>query len=242
MVICPGGGYSMLADHEGTFYAHWLNRYGIACFVLKYRLGKDGYRHPSPLQDAARAVRWVRSQAAGLGLDPHRVGLMGSSAGGHLAATLATHFDQGSPTDPDPVERYSSRPDLTVLCYPVTSMGRYAHQGSKDNLLGPKPSEAQVRDLSNELQVTAQTPPCFLWHTVADSIVPMENSLLYAQALRAAGVPFELHLYQEGNHGLGLGISRVEDLDSGHELLPWTADCLAWLRLHGWLSSARTQP
>jgi acetyl esterase/lipase len=230
-VICPGGGYGGLASsYEGDHYARFLNEQGIAGFVLKYRLGSNGYRHPVMLQDALRAVRLVRFRALGWKLDPKHVGIMGSSAGGHLASTLLTHFDAGIPDANDLVERESSRPDLGILCYPVITMGEFTHQGSKNNLLGNDPSPELVRDLSNELRVTKETPPCFIWHTDEDKAVPVENSLQFAGALRKAGVPFDLHVYQKGAHGLGLG-SHDYDPAKWH---PWTHDCIFWLRAQGW--------
>jgi acetyl esterase/lipase len=225
IVICPGGGYQGLAAHEGDHYARWLNESGIAGFVLKYRLGSGGYRHPAMLQDAARAVRTVRARAAEWNLDPHRVGIMGSSAGGHLASTLLTHFDPGDPAAQDAIERQSSRPDLGILCYAVITLGQFTHQGSKNSLLGSNPDPELVRLLSNELQVTKDTPPCFIWHTYEDTAVPVENSLQFAEALRKAGVPFDLHIYQKGGHGMGLGTGNWDPL-SRH---PWTHDCLYWL-------------
>src|SRR5437867_5805668 len=168
LVVCPGGGYGGLAAHEGPDYALYLREQGIAAFVLKYRLGSHGYRHPRMLQDAQRALRLVRTRAAEWKVDPQRVGIMGSSAGGHLASTAVTHFDAGRPDDADPVERQSSRPTLGVLCYPVISMGAITHGGSKRNLLGDDPDPALVDLLSNEKQVTKETPPCFLWHTWED--------------------------------------------------------------------------
>ena len=229
IVICPGGGYGGLAGHEGKDYALWLNEQGIAGFVLKYRLGSGGYRHPIMLGDAARAVRLVRARAAEWGVDPKRVGIMGSSAGGHLASTLLTHFDAGSAAATDPVDRQSSRPDLGILCYAVISMGPNTHQGSKNNLLGKDPSEELVKLLSNELQVTKETPPCFVWHTWEDTAVKVENSLEFALALRRAGVPFEVHVYEKGAHGLGLG-SREPD---PAKRLDWTRDCATWLKVRG---------
>ncbi len=229
VVICPGGGYGMLANHEGEHYARFLADNGIAGFVLKYRLGSNGYRHPAMLQDAARAVRTVRARAAEWGLDPKRIGIMGSSAGGHLASTLVTHFDAGTPASADPIERVSSRPDVGILCYAVITMGSFTHQGSKNNLLGKDPSPESVRLLSNELQVTAETPPCFIWHTWEDTAVPVENSLQFAEALRRAGVPFDLHIYQKGEHGIGLG-SGEWDPAKRH---PWTSDLLFWLKAQG---------
>lgn len=225
MVICPGGGYGMLADHEGSAYAKYLNQAGISCFVLKYRLGSNGYRHPVMLQDAARAVRMVRAQASDWKVDPHRVGIMGSSAGGHLASTLVTHFDAGDPNSTDSIERQSSRPDLGVLCYAVITMGEFTHGGSKANLLGANPSTELVKSLSNELQVTAQTPPCFIWHTAGDTAVPVENSLQFAVALRKNGVPFDLHIYQNGAHGIGLA-----DREPFANVHLWAKDLLFWLR------------
>ena len=229
IVICPGGGYGGLASHEGVDYARFLNEHGIAGFVLKYRLGSAGYRHPIMLGDAARALRTVRARAAEWHVDPKRIGIMGSSAGGHLASTLLTHFDQGTETDSDPVERVSSRPDLGILCYPVITMGEFTHQGSKANLLGKDPSPELVRNLSNELQVTKQTPPTFLFHTWEDTAVPIENSLQFAEALRKAGVPFDLHIYQRGPHGIGLG-SNKWDPEHRH---PWTRDLVFWLQARG---------
>jgi acetyl esterase/lipase len=223
IVICPGGGYGGLARHEGEGYAQWLNQHGVAGFVLKYRLGSHGYRHPVMLQDAARAVRMVRARALEWKINPKQVGIMGSSAGGHLASTLLTHFDAGRP-DPDPVEQQSSRPDLGILCYAVISMGPNTHEGSRRNLLGENPSPSLIERLSNEKQVTAQTPPCFIWHTYEDTAVKVENSLDFAYALRRAGVPFDLHIYQKGGHGMGLG--------NGH---PWAQDCLFWLKAQGFV-------
>jgi len=232
MVICPGGGYSHLAAHEGNDYALWLNQHGVTCFVLKYRLGSSGYRHPAMLQDGARAVRLIRASAADWKIDPKRVGIIGSSAGGHLASTLMTHFDLGNSDATDPVERQSSRPDLGILCYPVITMGEYAHQGSKTFLLGTNPPPELVKLLSNELQVTTNTPPCFIWQTYEDKTVPVENSLLFAEALRKTGVPFDLHIYQKGRHGLGL-----DDKPPFTHPHPWTGDCLFWLKQHGFVNN-----
>lgn len=227
IVVLPGGGYSHLADHEGSGYAQWLNEFGVTAFVLKYRLGSSGYRHPVMLEDAARAVRYVRAHAAEWHLDASRIGIIGSSAGGHLAATLLTHFDAGKPDAADPVEQVSSRPDLGILCYPVITMGRFTHQGSRENLLGKNPSPELVEELSNELHVTKDTPPCFIWTTYEDKTVPMENSMLFAEALRKAGVPFDLHVFQKGGHGMGLG-SHVYDSEKWH---PWVRDCVYWLKV-----------
>ena len=226
MVVCPGGGYGGLAGHEGKDYALWFNEQGIAAFVLKYRLGSAGYRHPVMLQDAARAVRTVRANAAAWKIDPKRIGIIGSSAGGHLASTLVTHFDAGNPEATDPIERVSSRPDLGILCYPVITLGEFTHQGSKQNLLGKDPAPELVRLLSNELQVTPQTPPCFVWSTWEDTAVPVENSLQFAAAMRKARVPCDLHVYLKGPHGIGLG----RDAWTPSQLHPWTYDCSYFLK------------
>ena len=230
IVICPGGGYGGLAPHEGAGYAEWLAENGVAGLVLKYRLGSKGYRHPAMLNDAARAVRFTRSRAAEWKIDPKRVGIMGSSAGGHLASTLLTHFDAGKAGDADPIERESSRPDLGILCYPVISMGPNTHGGSKKNLLGEAPAPELIELLSNEKQVTKDTPPTFLWHTYEDAAVKVENSLDFAAAMRRAGVPFDLHVYQKGGHGMGLGGGRA-----GGPHHPWVADCLFWLKAQGFV-------
>jgi acetyl esterase/lipase len=229
MVICPGGGYAGLAAHEGVDYARWLNSQGIAGFVLKYRLGSAGYRHPIMLEDAARAMRMMRFRAADWKIDPKRIGIIGSSAGGHLASTLLTHFDLGNPQAVDPIDRMSCRPDLGVLCYAVITMGELTHRGSRENLLGKNPSPALIDELSNERHVTKDTPRCFIYHSDADAAVPVENSLMFAAALRRAGVPFELHIFQYGRHGVGLGSQPYDPA----KWLPWTKDCQIWLKEQG---------
>lgn len=236
MVICPGGGYGHLAKSEGEDYALWLNDHGITGFVLKYRLGPNGYRHPAPLQDASRAIRFIRANATKWNIDPHRVGIIGSSAGGHLASTLMTHFDSGKPDAADPIERQSSRPDLGILCYPVITMGEKGHKGSRHSLLGDAPSPELIKNLSNELQVTKDTPPCFLYHSTTDRSVPVENSLMFAEALRKAGVPFDLHIYENGTHGSGLGLTHPSNYDPQH-LHPWTTNCIYWLQQHGFVKN-----
>jgi len=228
MVILPGGGYGHLAEHEGKDYALWLKDQGIAAFVLQYRLGSDGYRHPVMLWDAARAVRLVRANAAPWKLDPKRIGIMGSSAGGHLASTLLTHFDAGKPDAADPIERESSRPDLGILCYAVITMGDNSHAGSRKLLLGENPSPEMIELLSNEKHVTKDTPPCFIWTTAEDAAVPVSNSLEFAAALDRAHVPFDLHIYEKGGHGGGLG-GYPRSPYIPEKLHPWTRDCLFWL-------------
>lgn len=230
VVICPGGGYGGLANHEGADYALFLNQHGVTAFVLRYRLGSQGYRHPRMLQDAQRAIRTVRARASEWGVDAKRVGIMGSSAGGHLASTAVTHFDAGKADDADVIERQSSRPDLGILCYPVISMGPNTHQGSKNNLLGKEPSADLVELLSNEKQVTKETPPCFLWHTAEDKAVKVENSLEFVAALQRNGVPFDLHVYQKGRHGLGL--NDKPPFTNAH---PWGRDLIFWLKEQGWV-------
>jgi acetyl esterase/lipase len=232
MVICPGGGYAHLAPHEGKDYAMWLNQHGIAGLVLKYRLGSAGYRHPVMMEDIQRAVRLTRFRAAQWNIDPRQVGVMGSSAGGHLASTALTHFDTGEPDAPDPVDRLSCRPDLGVLCYPVITMGAWTHSGSAENLLGKNPSLQLVALLSSELQVTPDTPPCFIWATADDHVVSVQNSLAFAQALAKNKVPFEIHIYQHGPHGQGLGIHNYDPATSDQShLLPWTHDLILWLKI-----------
>ena len=233
IVICPGGGYGGLAGHEGQGYAEWLAQNGVAGIVLKYRLGSHGYRHPIELGDAARAVRLTRSKAADWKLDPKRIGIMGSSAGGHLASTLLTHFDAGKADAADPVEQLSSRPDLGVLCYAVISMGPNTHSGSRENLLGKTPAPELIELLSNEKQVTKDTPPCFIWHTWEDGAVKVENSLEFAAAMRRAGVPFDLHIYERGPHGIGL--SQGHNGVAPDDVHPWGKDLLFWLKQRGFV-------
>jgi acetyl esterase/lipase len=233
MVICPGGGYGGLAAHEGQGYAEYLTQQGVTCFVLKYRLGSKGYRHPAMLNDAARAVRLVRSDAVKWKIDPNRVGIMGSSAGGHLASTLLTHFELANASAADPIDRLSSRPDLGVLCYAVISMGEYTHGGSKKNLLGDNPDAALVELLSNEKQVSKDTPPCFIWHTWEDKGVKLENSLMFAGALQRAGVPFDLHVYEKGGHGIGL--SQGKNGVAPDDVHPWGKDLVFWLKTRGFV-------
>jgi len=230
IVVCPGGGYGGLAAHEGVHYALWLNEQGITAFVLKYRLGSKGYRHPRMLEDVARAIRTLRSNAANWKLDPERIGVMGSSAGGHLASTILTHFDGGNADAADAIDRVSSRPDLGILCYPVVTMqDDFTHKGSRRNLLGNEPKSELIELLSNERQVKADTPPTFIFHTVADTAVPIENALQFAAGLWKRGVPFALHVYPEGRHGLGLGGSKWNP-DGRH---PWTSQCQLWLKDRG---------
>ena len=230
VVICPGGGYQNLSmDKEGYAVAKWLNGLGVSGFVLKYRLGPR-YHHPIELGDAQRAIRTVRSHAAEYGLQADRIGIMGFSAGGHLASTAGTHFDAGDASATDAIDRASSRPDFLVLCYPVISFGTFAHVGSRRNLLGDNPDPKVVENLSNELQVTKDTPPTFLFHTTTDATVPVENSVMFYSALRKAGVPAELHIYERGPHGGGLA-------PTDPVLSTWPARLADWLKINGWLTA-----
>ena len=227
IVICPGGAYRGLAKHEGEDYALFLAKYGITAFVLKYRLGPT-YTYREITADAARAIRIVRAGARTWNLQPDKIGIMGSSAGGHLASTMVTHFDGGSKDAVDPIERVSSRPDFGILCYAVISMGPLSHRISREMFLGANPSDSLVRLYSNELQVTPLTPPCFVWHTAEDSVVSVENSIEFAKALKKNNVPFDLHIYEKGRHGLGLG-----DKFPFQHPLPWTNELIVWLRTRG---------
>jgi acetyl esterase/lipase len=224
VVVCPGGGYRVVAaDHEGKQVAEWLNGFGVTAFVLQYRLGPR-YQHPAPLQDAQRAIRLVRSKAREFGIDPGRVGILGFSAGGHLTSTAGTHFDAGRGGDADANEHESSRPNFMVLAYPVISLvSPFTHKGSVENLLGKDPDPKLKESLSNELQVTKDTPPTFLFHTADDASVPVENSLVFFAALRKAGVPAEMHVYAKGPHGVGLA-------PKDPALSTWPALCAAWMK------------
>lgn len=231
VVVAPGGGYQNLAmNHEGRQVANWFNSQGIAAFVLKYRLGPK-YHHPIELGDAQRAMRLVRARATEFGVRPDRIGFMGFSAGGHLASTIGTHFDWGNASAADPIDRAGSRPDFLILGYPVVmSAAPYVHQGSFRNLLGDSPDPALLENLSNEKQVTKDTPPTFLFHTNADATVPPENSVYFYLALRKAGVPAEMHIFEPGAHGVGLGMNDPV-------LSAWPPLLSTWLRQRGLLTA-----
>jgi acetyl esterase/lipase len=232
VIVCPGGGYGGLAvGHEGDEIAKFLNSFGVSAFVLHYRLGSNGYHHPIQLGDAQRAIRTVRSDAAKYGIVADRIGIMGFSAGGHLASTAGTHFDAGKPDSEDAVEKVGCRPDFLILCYPVVSFTtKYTHRGSLRNLLGNQQSDRElVKNLSNELQVTKETPPTFLFHTNEDRGVPPENSILFYMALRKVGVPAEMHIYQKGDHGIGL--TRGGEVNA-----TWGNRLKGWMQVNGWLA------
>lgn len=240
VVICPGGGYGFLAeDHEGKQVAEFLNGLGVTAFVLKYRIvtkDRPGPLHPAPLADAQRAIRLVRARAKEYGIDPQRIGIMGFSAGGHLASSAATHFDEGSKDrDANDIEQASCRPDFAILAYPVITLeDGITHGGSRRNLLGDKPDPKLVEQFSNEKQVTKNTPPTFLFHTSADTAVVPENAIRFYQACKRAGVPVELHIYEKGRHGVGLG--RDPKWTGGEKSVETWPDRLAdWMKARGLL-------
>jgi acetyl esterase/lipase len=236
IIICPGGAYRGLAKHEGIGYAQFLTPYGITAIVLKYRLGSDGYKYKEISADAARAIRIVRANAHQWHLRPDAIGIMGSSAGGHLASTLMTHFDNGNSASSDSIERVSCRPDFGILCYAVISMGPTGHRVSREQFLGLNPLPELVKLYSNELQVSAATPPCFLWHTYEDSSVSVKNSIEFARALAENKVPFDFHVYEHGRHGLGIG-----DRPPFANALPWTKDLVVWLKGRGAINTGEDE-
>jgi acetyl esterase/lipase len=231
VVICPGGGYGHLSmDREGQQSAEWLNSIGVAGFILKYRHGGNGYHHPAPLQDAQRAMRIVRSRAKEWDIDPERIGIMGFSAGGHLASSAGTHFQKNYYDAKDAIDRVSCRPDFMILIYPVITMDdSFTHSGSKRGLLGQNPDQKLVENLSNEKQITPDTPPTFLVHSDEDKVVPAENSIYFYLALRRAGVPAEMHIYLKGPHGSA--IEKKFGLIS-----TWPERCVEWMKVRGLLN------
>ena len=236
VIIAPGGAYRGLSmENEGRQEAYWLNALGVSAFVLKYRLAP--YHHPIELGDAQRAIRIVRSRAQEFGIQPDRIGMMGFSAGGHLTATAGTLFDAGQSGSADPIEQASSRPDFLILAYPVISfqasvagsniLGAYAASGR--NLLGDNPDPKLLDHLSAELQVTANTPPTFLFHTTNDGLVAVENSVQFYLALRKAKVPAEMHIFENGAHGAGMGMTDPA-------LSVWPTLLMNWMRGRGLLT------
>jgi len=227
VVICPGGGYTIVAaGHEGSDVAKRLNEAGIAAFVLKYRI-PDGStminKEIGPLQDAQRAMQIVRSRAKEWGLDGHRIGIMGFSAGGHLASTAGTHFNKSYIDNPDHI---SLRPDFMILIYPVISFtDQIGHIGSRNQLLGKNPGAEKIKEYSNEMQVTDQTPPAFLVHAKDDNTVPYANSVSFADSLKKHGVPEKVFLYEKGGHGFGM-INKTSNVR-------WMDICLQWMKERG---------
>lgn len=228
VLLIPGGGYKHISGY-GQYWGFFKGR-PVRFFTMRYRLPTDGYRHPAPLTDAARAVRTIRANARKWNVDPNRVVVVAFSSGGHVATTLATHFTPSDPNSPDPVERQSSRPDCMALFCPVVSMIDHPHRPSVVRLLGPKPSRELLENLSNERQVTARTPPTMLAHAKDDRLVPPENSVRFHEALRKAGVATELHLYESGGHGVT------------KETNPWRRDLAAWLVGQGILPNPKPKP
>ena len=233
VVILPGGGYNGHAmDHEGYQFAKWFESLGVTSAICTYRLrgkgnGGKGYGHPAPMRDAQRAIQTLRARAKELNVDPERVGVIGFSAGGHLCSTVSTHFTDASNSSADPIARVSSRPDFSILCYPVIAFGKpYTHKGSQRNLIGSDPAEELLESLSNERQVSKQTPPTFLFHTGKDTVVPAQNSIDYYTACLQNGVAAELHVFPEGRHGLGL----AQKLPGAAQ---WPKLCESWLRRLG---------
>lgn len=230
MLLIPGGSYSGIYEGQAEPFALWLNAQGITVFVLRYRLGSAGYRYPAQLQDAVEAMRQIRGNAEKWKIDPQRLGVMGFSAGGHLVSTLLNHPEDGdlpapgaAGLQPAPVPAslpISPRPALAILCYPVISMTTKPHVASRKNLIGDSPDEKLIRQTSSELQVKPGLPPCFVWHTNEDKMVPPDHAILFATALHQHGIPHEFHLYQHGDHGTGL-------MGTDH---PWFQDLLFWLK------------
>ena len=229
VLVVPGGGYQFLSlDNEGSEIAQWLVERGVAAFVLHYRIGPR-YHYPAPIEDGERAMSYIRSHAADFAIKPDHIGIWGFSAGGHLASSVATHFDSGQPDAQDPVDRVTDRPDFAILAYGVLSMeSEITHPGSRMNLLGPNPDPVLVEQFTNARQVTRDTPPCFLFHTAADKVVPVMNSINFYRALLKAGIPAELHVFEQGGHGAGLG-------QKDPQLRKWPELLEGWMRLHGWM-------
>ncbi len=226
VLICPGGGYGLRADHEGRPVAEWLNSLGLSVFVLHYRVAP--YHYPYPILDAKRAIRYIRYRSNEWNINTEKICVLGFSAGGHLASTIGTNFDYGDIDSKDPIERESCRPDAMVLSYPVISFSKYAHQGSINNLLGSNYDKNMIENLSSEKNVTQHTPATFIWHTANDESVPVENTLLFSSALSKHNVPFETHIFAEGKHGLGLAEEKAD-------LAVWTKLCSNWFKNHGFI-------
>lgn len=226
VVVCPGGAYGFRAPHEGKDIAEWFNSIGVTAFVLQYRVAPN--MHPAPLADAMRAVKYVRHNANKYGYDKDKIAIMGFSAGGHLAASLSVHYDKDIYDPTDVIDEEDCKPNASILCYPVIDMGEYRHDGSRTNLIGSNPTQEMKDMMSLYKQITKDTPPAFLWHTSCDAAVPVENSILYASELSKVQVPFEMHIYPIGHHGLGLSPELAH-------VAQWSASCQKWLELIGFI-------
>lgn len=225
VVVFAGGGYAFKADHEGPVMGEWLQAAGITAFVVDYRVAP--YKHPAQISDAMRAVRYARYFSDKYGFDSDKIAVMGFSAGGHLAGSVSVHYDKEMYEPTDRIDRESCRPNASILCYPVIDMGEYRHDGSRQNLLGQRPTEKLSELMSLYKQVDENTPETFIWHTSSDETVPVMNSLLYAEALAKNNVPCEMHIYPIGHHGLGLSAELPY-------VAKWAEDLKAWLKLKGW--------
>jgi len=234
LIICPGGGYGGLAmGHEGTEMAEWANQMGLAAIICDYRHRGKGYGHPAPLQDAQRTIRTVRAKAKEWNIDAKRVGILGFSAGGHLVSTVLTRFDSGNPMSDDAIERESSRPDYGILAYPVILFGQPGtHKGSERNLLGDSPDPKLLASFQSDMNVTKETPPTFLFHTIEDNAVPPQNSVAFYAAMIQKGVPGELHIFEKGQHGVGLARKIPGTSD-------WSNVCRRWLEAKQFVTPAK---
>ena len=225
VVVCPGGGYSCRADHEGDAIGEWFNSIGISAVVLEYRVAP--YKHPAEMSDVQRAIRYVRHNAEKYGIDKDKIAVMGFSAGGHLAASASVHYDKKVYEPTDEIDKESAKPDASILCYSVIDMGDYRHDGSMHNLLGGRPTDDMRDFMSCHKQITTDTPEAFLWHTSSDECVPVMNSLLYAQGLATHSINYEMHIYPEGGHGLGLA-------PNNEYVSRWSEDLERWQTYKGW--------
>jgi acetyl esterase/lipase len=225
VIVFPGGGYAMKADHEGPVMAEWLQSIGITAFVVDYRVAP--YKHPAELSDAMRAVKYVRFYAEKYNIDRDKIAVMGFSAGGHLAGSVSVHYDKDIYEPTDEIDNESCKPNASILCYSVIDMGTYRHDGSRANLLGNRPKESMSELMSLHKQVNENTPEAFIWHTSTDETVPAMNSLLYAKALGAENIPYEMHIYPLGRHGLGLAPELPY-------VAKWQNDLEEWLKLKEW--------
>jgi acetyl esterase/lipase len=231
VIVCPGGAYEFRAEHEGAEIAEWLNTIGVTAFVLNYRIAPE-YHHPVQLSDVQRAVRHVRYYAKDYGIDEDKLAVMGFSAGGHLAGSVSVHYNYRAYEPTDEIDKVSARPNASILCYPVIDMFEYRHDGSRRNLIGENPLHADKELMTLYAHVTRDTPPAFIWHTSSDAAVPVENSLMYADALSKVQVPFELHIYPIGCHGLGLADKAERDVP---HVAQWSDSCRSWLELIGFI-------